>query len=1079
MENTGIISKNRRTFKAALFGATMLVFAGPALAATAPTVAPLKVEVTDANGNTYKIDMKITTGYEANRLAVDKNGNVYVTDAVMNTVSVFNTNGRLARQININRPLIIGVDDQNDRIYINGAFDGRIRSIYTFDKNGNGTGTLSQFAWGNPSGIAIGSSGDVYVADDDLNLVRRLSARGESEKKVFGPYGDEMNASEAVLNIKSGANDTVYRTRRRMVSFRGIAVDEVNGNLYVGAKGIMETLNDVCNTVSSGATGDSSTSSGSAYICYNDAGESYKYYRDLCPDGSCTGNKTTGEAYKYWNPMDGGTYPYTTKYHILIIDIKEKLSDGSDNPAYGTIKRDMIVADRGGGEWYVFAPMGLSLDGKGRLYVAGVGCDGSSTACSTAPGKIKVYDVDVDLTQTAPTLMTVSGFAYGFFADIVFSPDGKDGPPKGRFFAAMEGSNTLYSYSIDGGTNPANTAPAAPVLLEPAGANAVVKSLTPTLRIRNAADNENDPLTYSYEIYDLKTSAKIDSGANIGGGINGETSMPVTNPLTEDSLYRWRAQSFDGDTGTWSDYATFCVNENNLTPPIPGVIAPKGEVVSPFGSLLKWSASIDPDHCAGDTITYTVHISDSKGNIIKTESGLSGVSIGIDSISGLINGNTYTWKVMAEDNNGGKSDYDTGSFKYMTTVVRLDSDQPGTRVYMDGNYGYFGRLLNEKYDESGKLTVFLPVEPQDITPGTHFVTFVKPGYEPHYKIINVADPALDAAGSSVAYTAAMVAASRVKPPASGAELFKFTGGNAAPFIVDYNNDGLKDIISGGKVYVYNDIGEVVEIIDGKVYLYLSLEQAQADGSMRVVQTAQGALQADGSDIAIGSRAVPFVADYNNDGRKDLLIGSSDGKIYLYLNTGKDDVPVFASYGALKDSDGLDIKMISNSAPVVVDYNSDGKKDLVVGGSEGTLRLYVNTGEDAAPVFSATSVTISADGADLNAGSSPRVFFTDWNSDGKKDMVVGSTGGVNLYFNVGSDDSPVFLSISGLQKWIKDKKKERGNREYIKYLGYNRDLGDLTGGSGEASPFVVDWDGSSARDVIVGNGLGGVAAYITE
>ncbi len=47
---------------------------------------------------------------------------------------------------------------------------------------------------------------------------------------------------------------------------------------------------------------------------------------------------------------------------------------------------------------------------------------------------------------------------------------------------------------------------------------------------------------------------------------------------------------------------------------------------------------------------------------------------------------------------------------------------------------------------------------------------------------------------------------------------------------------------------------------------------------------------------------------------------------------------------------IDIE-VGHLVPDAVDFNGDGKKDLVVGQfKEGCIRLYVNEGTDAAPVF---------------------------------------------------------------------------------------------------------------------------------
>lgn len=1070
MENT-MVSGNRRTFRAALFGVVMLVFGGTALAATAPAVAPLKFEYTDAKGN--KIENKITSGYEANVVAVDASGNVYVSDAVSNTVSVFNTNGRLIKQLNVNRATAVGVDKDGFK-YINGSLNGGI-GIFVFDGNDNGAGNLGT-NWGQPGAINIfdaksrdSSKGDkdydVYVSDTVLNIVRRLTLDADKsmiETKDYGPYIGERYAGEkwTYSTSKPGYQGcataaTIYvtntytydRTRHRILLVPTVGVDAANGLMYVAAREVTEYLTQtpasfyVSECTVKGETGCSGNDSN--YML--DTEESWRNYNGsmayvtttFC-DGKLKSTSqtvqaiTTDSSYVYWNPVDPSKPPAAYKSYILVIDmntgaILRKISSGLGDGSSG------------------FHPRGLTLDGNGRLYAAGTDVTSPSVG-------ITVYDVTVN---PETVLLSSSNdannkFSPGNYMTIAYSPDTADSA-KGRLFAAVADGRSVFSYGIDGGTNPLNTAPGKPILLEPVN-SAAVNTPTPTLKIKNASDPQNDPLTYGYEIKDSDGNV-VASAAGIPGGSNNETIMTVTQGLA-DSSYHWRTQSFDGELAEWSDEATFCVDYVNTNPTDPAAIAPVNNApVSPFASSLSWTASNDYD-CANDAVTYEVTVYDNLGNVLKSFSGVDSTSIKVSDISGLVRGNTYKWTVRAVDSRGGKSGYGEGSFVYKTSVVKFESSQPGTKVYIDGNYGYLGRSLGAA-----------SVEVQDITPGSHFVAFIKAGYEPLYKLADVVDPLVnDSAVTVSAKDVEWVTASRIKPSGTGVEIVRLNGGDSVPFVVDYNNDGLKDMIAGDK--------------EGKIYLYLAQEQLQQDGTKKVVLVDSGAIQADGSDINAGSKAVPFIVDYNNDGRKDLLVGSGDGLIYLYENGGTDTLPVFASAGNIKDSSGGDIK-VTNSAPVVVDYNNDGRKDLVVGGAGGALRRYENIGTDASPAFD-TPVTIKADNSDLSAGinSNSKVFFTDWNSDGKKDMVVGGNA-LNLFFNVGTDDAPVFVSIQGLQQWIKDKKRERGNREFIPYLGYNHDLDDLTGGSGEASPFVVDWSGTSARDVIVGNGSGGVVNYITE
>ncbi len=61
------------------------------------------------------------------------------------------------------------------------------------------------------------------------------------------------------------------------------------------------------------------------------------------------------------------------------------------------------------------------------------------------------------------------------------------------------------------------------------------------------------------------------------------------------------------------------------------------------------------------------------------------------------------------------------------------------------------------------------------------------------------------------------------------------------------------------------------------------------------------IQCDGKDIDIKvGHLVPTVADMNGDGMKDLVVGQfSPGNIRLYLNEGSDAGPVFKTFSVLK------------------------------------------------------------------------------------------------------------------------------------------------------------------------------------
>ena len=83
--------------------------------------------------------------------------------------------------------------------------------------------------------------------------------------------------------------------------------------------------------------------------------------------------------------------------------------------------------------------------------------------------------------------------------------------------------------------------------------------------------------------------------------------------------------------------------------------------------------------------------------------------------------------------------------------------------------------------------------------------------------------------------------------------------------------------------------------------------ATAHGDSPVLRAGTNIL--DGSvSLVVDGCAQPFVVDWNNDGKKDLLVGQfSSQKIRLYLNQGTDANPVFSGYSYLQAA-GSDISL---------------------------------------------------------------------------------------------------------------------------------------------------------------------------
>ncbi|HEX3480072.1 MAG TPA: hypothetical protein VHT91_33870 [Kofleriaceae bacterium] len=412
-----------------------------------------------------------------NGVAVDSAGNVYVADGGNHTIRKVTAAGVVTTlagtagmagsadgtgpAARFNEPFGVAVDSA-DNIYVADDGNSTIRKITaagvvttlagtaSIRGSADGTGAAARFSF--PTGVAVDSAGNVYVADQDNSTIRKVTAAG-------------VVTTLAGTARMAGSADGMAATARFYLP-TGVAVDSV-GNVYVAdegnsnirkvtAAGIVATLAGTASWGSADGTGTAARFNSANGVAVDSGGNAYvaDYYNSTIRKVTAAGVVTTlagtagmagradgtGAAARFYLPSGVAV---DSAGNVCVADlynhtIRKVTAAGVVTTLAGTAGLVGSTDGTGAAARFNF-PSGVAIDSAGNIYVADAG--------NSTIRKVTAAGVVTTLAGNEGGSADGAGAAARFYR-----PHGVAVDSAGNVYVADEGNSTIRKVTTTGTT---------------------------------------------------------------------------------------------------------------------------------------------------------------------------------------------------------------------------------------------------------------------------------------------------------------------------------------------------------------------------------------------------------------------------------------------------------------------------------------------------------------------------------------------------------------------------------------------------------------------------------------------------